>query len=386
MLMIRRSRRWAPIVVAGGLVLAGCATGQVTTEGAGVATGEATGGGVTTLAADSGEGGADDSATAESVVQDNDDADSGSAAGSSETEGVATGSSYEGLVAVEIIGEPAGMSTDLGEPDAEWGVLNVTDAWIPKDLDGLTAPAGMQFVVANYELYWAGSFGNFFDNALRLNVDGVPYPPTDNINETGGLGQVINSQAIFEVPADGETFEIEGGIAAGTPGGRTASFGLVFGPGEPPGLAEGEPLIPEDVDVVSIKGEPATVSVDIGDTEVGTVSITGARITSIEGDYLSHGGTKLVVIDFTLDGFQRYGNVQSPAFRMRAGGEWYSPISGLNETTDEGETLTLTMVFEVAIWADDYLFEAGIPSTFMALDAFPADVAGQSATWELVFP
>ena len=158
--------RFAPVVVACALALASCATGQVTTEGAGVATGEATGSGADTAPVGSegadDDGVADDSVTSDGGQENGGDANSDGASGASDGEGAATGGAYDGLIAVEIIGEPAGMSTDLGQPDAEWGVLNVTDAWIPDEVDGLVAPAGMQFVAINYELYWADNFGNFF--------------------------------------------------------------------------------------------------------------------------------------------------------------------------------------------------------------------------------
>lgn len=286
-----------------------------------------------------------------------------------------------------IAGEPAEMSTDLTFPEDDRGVLNVNAARSAARNGERVAAAGNKLVIVDYEVYYT-KISNLFTNAFRLTTGGQSFEPLDNINELGTFGQILNSRLVFEVPAEADDLVLEGGLPAGTPGGLTATFELIFGAdsGQPADLDGSDGGLVEDATVTSVVGDASVIATDISDTERAVLSVENAKVTGRDGDYFAHEGTKLVIVDFVLSDFESFGNIFDNAFRLQADDEWYSPLNSINETGNVGETLTSRVVFEVPRATGAFLFEAGPPAILMRLDGFPdQSTENPSASWELVF-
>ena len=316
------------------------------------------------------------------------DADSGSATGSAEGSTVATLSG----VAAEVTGGPAEMSTDLGRPADARGFLAVDSAYSTdlfearNDLsDDIRPTAGNTLVVIDYQLYWNPG-GNFFDEAVRLIVDGTTYSPAHHINELGGIGEVLNWVMVFEVPAGVTEAHLEAGVPEGTAGGVTAGFDLRFDPSLPlPEQASG-PVTPAE-GTVSGGPAPAILNTDYFGGEA-TVSVDAVRITDRSGEVFASEGTQLVEADVTLVGTEGgRGNVMGPAFRLRADDEWYSMAVNINDIMEFGQTFEYTLVFEVPIGASEYQLEVGAPAAWSSsIEGYQYEYSDQpTASFDLVF-
>lgn len=96
------------------------------------------------------------------------------------------------------------------------------------------------------------------------------------------------------------------------------------------------------------------------DVEWGLLEVSRAYTASSVGELAGGNGSKLLVIDIELVPV-RGGNVFDEAFRLRAEDQWFNPINNLNVTTQVGDVVNDSVVFEVPQSVASAVLEGGLP-------------------------
>lgn len=280
-------------------------------------------------------------------------------------------------VAIELVADDAEMNL---QPDGQgWGRLSVDGAYSSRFVDDRTAAEDTKLLVVDVQVIPVNP-GNLVAEAFRLEHAGIDHLPVGRISEIANIGEVYNDSILFEIPVDAATVTLHGGVPKGPAAGRRTAYEITLAPGRPEAAPVAETAVDGAVGAITATGPTAEISTQPDDEDWGTLTVDAARSGVIAGDLVATPDTKLVTIDITVTGGR--GNLFDRAFRLRAGDEWYSPITRINETLEEGQTYRGELVFEVPRSAFDLVLEAGFPS---ALDAYQWPFTRRTVTVEIDF-
>ena len=126
---------------------------------------------------------------------------------------------------------------------------------------------------------------------------------------------------------------------------------------------------------IVLTSEDNEINTQPDDVEWGLLTVSQAFTTSSVGELAAGNGSKLLVVDIELVAV-RGGNVFDEAFRLRAEDQWFQPIDNLNETSQIGEVINDSLVFEVPQSVAAALLEAGLPEDLGV---------GRRASYQLTF-
>lgn len=266
-------------------------------------------------------------------------------------------------VGITLVSDNPRMSTNPERADRGSGNLTIDAARAVTKIEAESALPGFRFVIFDYQLLGIDD-GNFFEHAFRVEANGEWYTPIGNINEIVDPGLVYNGQLFFHLPADADELRLEGGTTERQDEGFRTEYTIML---DSAATADAD----EPVTDVAVEAEASEITLvsseDVMSTNTGNVgrgwgrlSIDAARSTAKIEQFGAAPGFKYVVIDYQLLGVSG-GNFFEHAFRLRAEGEWYSPIGNINEIVDEGVVFNGELVFEVPAGASMLILEGGMP-------------------------
>ncbi len=295
-----------------------------------------------------------------------------------EVGGVTVTDSEVSATATDIVLTSATMEMNTQPDDEEWGLLQVSDAYATIEEGDLAAAEDTKLVVIEIELTM-GQSGNVFDDAFRLRADDRWYSPVADLNQTAGVGQVINTAVVFEIPRSPTSLTLEGGLPESLGVGRRASYDITLTPGprSVPDISNDD--VERTASKIQLASSTAEMNTQPDDEEWALLAIPSAYSTVIDGDHTATTTTKLVIIEIELT-IGQSGNVFDDAFRLQADGEWYSPINDINKTGKVGEIINDQLVFEIPRPPTSLTLEGGIPNALTTYD-WPHDL--RTTTYEL---
>lgn len=268
---------------------------------------------------------------------------------------------------ITLVSSGAVMTTNTKTPDRGSGTLTIDEVRTSSRIDAVAAGSGRKFVIFDYQVASLSS-GNFFQDAFRLEAAGEWYSPLTRINEIVGPGVVINSEVVFEVPAEADGLVLEAGFPTRLgQEGLTATFEITFADDEDTG-GDGSQDAAADVELEAEAWDITLIHSDgVMSTNPGTplrgageLTIDSARTTVKIEAVGAEPGFKFVVVDFQLSGLSS-GNFFNQAFRMQANGEWFSPLTRINEIVGPGVVFNGELVFQVPETATSVILEGGVP-------------------------
>lgn len=326
--------------------------------------------------------------------------DIGSARGPGTAVGELVGSDTVGeRTATEIVGEPAEISINIDRPQEDRAVFVVDGARLTNSAGDLEATADTELLVVDYQLYFTEP-GRPTVDSFRLRSGQVEVTPASDFGLISfTVGQIDNGEMVFEVDRGQSDFVLDGGVPAGTAGGLSGSYRLVFDPedsGRTPTTFPATSATSKR-SVTAIDGAPAEIVINIGGfpgrSVVVVADVTDARTTNRHDDFFAGEGTELLVVDVEVAASPETEVLYTASWRLQASGEWYSPQNdllafrtALDSEASDGTATTVSLVFSVPLGFEQFMLEGGVPSGLGELASFPDTLAtGQSADWVLHF-
>lgn len=264
------------------------------------------------------------------------------------------------MVATDITLAAATNEMNIQPDDIEWGILLVDDAYTASSVGEVAAGNDSKLLVVDVQVI-AVQQGNLFDEAFRVEADGVVSSPVVGINRTLAIGAVYNGPVVFEIPRAAAAVTIQAGLPEELGVGRRTAYEITLAPGQPEVVELDEASVTGEATAITPTGESAEFNSQPDDQDWGTVAVNGARSALLAGNLTATPTTKLVTVDVTVNGGVN-GNLFDEAFRIQADGEWHESLTQLNELVGPGEVVNTSLTFEVPRDAMTMTLEAGFPS------------------------
>lgn len=161
--------------------------------------------------------------------------DGGGADGAAATDGAGddaaqrddTGGDIEAVGTATLLTGDGEASLNPSDPQQSKAVLTIDEVRSTREALDSTASAGTKFVVVEFQVLGV-QYGNFFENAFRLQAADEWYSPVSSINLIIQIGEVVNDAVVFEIPAEANDLVLEVGAPPILEEGWTTTFGITF--------------------------------------------------------------------------------------------------------------------------------------------------------------